>query len=112
MKGRDGRKEAGQAAGEEVCSCCSLLVGRLGDRGMSWMAPRCCSHCRSIVRCRGETEIVGEAVDTVAAAGQPRPSAAVFAVLTVAGKDCSPTRRGRAVVEAQSCRVHSLVVEA
>jgi hypothetical protein len=32
MKGRDGRKEAGQVAGEEVCSCCSLLVGRLGDR--------------------------------------------------------------------------------
>jgi len=31
MKGHDGQKEAGQAAGEEVCFCCSSLVGRPGS---------------------------------------------------------------------------------
>jgi hypothetical protein len=75
------------------------------------MATRYCSHCRSIVRCRGGTEVVGKAVGIAAAAGLQRRSEVVVAVLTVAGKDCSPMRRERAVVEAQSCRVHSQVFE-
>ena len=111
MKDHGGRKEADQAEGEEVCSCCSSLVGQLGDRVKDWMAPRCCSHCRSIVRCRDGIEVAGIAVGIAAVVGLQRRSEAAFAVLTVAGRDCSPMRRERAVVEARSCRVHSLVVE-
>jgi hypothetical protein len=76
------------------------------------MAPRYCSHCRSIVRSRDGTEVAGKTVDIAAAADQRKRSGAVFAVLTVAGRDCSPMLRGRVVVEAQSCRVHSPVFEA
>lgn len=111
MKDRGGRKEADQAEGGEACSCCSWLVGRLGDHVKGSMAPRCCTHCRSIVRCRDEIEVAGTAVGIAAVAGLQRRSEAAFAVLTVAGRDCSPMRHERAVVEARSCRVRSLVVE-
>lgn len=67
--------------------------------------PRSCNHCHSIVRSRGGTEIVD-----IAAAGPPRRSEVVFAVLVVAGKGGSPMRSERAAVEAQSCWVRSLVV--
>ena len=49
--------------GEEGCFCCSLLVGRLGGLATSYRAPRSCSHCRSIVRSRGGTEVAGKIVD-------------------------------------------------
>jgi hypothetical protein len=75
------------------------------------MVLHCCSHCQSIVRCRDGIEVVGKAVGIAAAAGPQRRSEVVVVVLTVAGRDCLPMRRERAVVEAQSCRVHSRVFE-
>lgn len=66
------------------------------------MAPRSCSHCQSIVRSHGRTEVVGKAVDIVAAVPQRR-SEVVFAVLAVAGKGDVLMRCEWVVLEVQSC---------